>query len=119
MVIVLGLGSNLDELKARIQRAKEDLDVIGSPDGPLPEVINATNVLRTNEHLTKTGAKKSELIALLEEYSRRLEDLALSLLSIQSDMHDIIREEASLLGTSKTTRRTGGTTRTKKRPRRR
>lgn len=94
---MLGLGNNLNELKMRVQKAKEDLAQIGAYGESLPEMINMTNVLRANEFLTKTDAKKSELILAYSEYAEKLEQIVSSLLSIQTDLRDIIKTEASLI----------------------
>lgn len=97
---VIGLGRNLGELKARIEKIQSDLTSIEHPGDPLPEVINTTNVLRLNEYLTKTNEKKSELLLLYEEYTKHLESLVSTLLSIQEDLRDIVKAEARLLGSS-------------------
>ncbi len=94
---MIGLGNNLNELRLRIQKIREDLEKIEHPGEPLPEVINMTNVLRLNEYLTRTDTAKSELISCYEQYLQQLEQIVSSLLSIQSDLRDIIRTEASLL----------------------
>lgn len=94
---MIGLGNNLNELRMRIKKAKEELEKIDPPGEPLPEVINMTNTLRLNEYLATTDAKKSELLSYYEQYSQQMEQIVSSLLSIQSDLRDIIRTEASLL----------------------
>jgi hypothetical protein len=94
---MLGLGNNLNELKIRIQKGREDLANIGAPVPSLPEIINMTNILRANEYLTKTDYKKTELISNYEEYTNKLEQIIASLLSIQTDLRDIIKTEASLI----------------------
>jgi hypothetical protein len=92
-----GLGNNLNELKLRIKKAREDLEQMNSSELPLPEMIDSTNILRQNEHLIKIDQAKSNLISSYEEYTKRLEDLAMSLFSIQSDLKDIVTTEASIL----------------------
>lgn len=82
---------------------------------PLPEVINMTNMLRANEYLTKTDKIKSEILMLQDEYSRRLEQLVSSLLSIQSDLQDIVKTEASLLSSTRPVRKARKTKKTKRR----
>ena len=92
-----GLGNNLNELKIRIRKAKEELEQMGSTEQPLPEMINTTNVLRANEYLTKTDQGKTNLISAYEEYTKQLEELAVSLLSIQSDLKEIVKTKASMI----------------------
>ena len=101
---MLGLGNNLNELKLRIQKSQEELEHLGAPEPTLPEMINATNILRVNEYLTKTDKNKSDLISAYEEYTKQLEA---SLLSIQSDLRSIITTKASVAGrkTKKKTRK--------------
>ena len=94
---MLGLGNNLNALKIRIKKAKEELAKIDSPEQPLPEMINTTNILRENEHLTKSDHAKANLISAYEDYTKQLEELAVSLLSIQSDLKDIVETEASII----------------------
>ena len=60
-----------------------------------------TNILRSNEYLSKIDEKKTAIISAYEEYTSRLEQIVESLLSIQSDLRDIVRTEASLLNTQK------------------
>jgi biotin-(acetyl-CoA carboxylase) ligase len=99
--IVIGLGSNLSELKSKIDGVRSDLASIEHPGGPLPEVINTTNVLRLNEYLAKTDEKKSELLVLYEEYVKHLESLVSTLLSIQEDLKDIVKTQVNLLDSEK------------------
>jgi biotin-(acetyl-CoA carboxylase) ligase len=99
--IVIGLGSNLSELKSKIDGVRSDLASIEHPGDPLPEVINTTNVLRLNEYLAKTNEKKSELLVLYEEYAKHLESLVSTLLSIQEDLKDIVKTQVNLLDSEK------------------
>ncbi len=92
-----GFGNNLNDLKHQIKKAKEDLEQIGAPQPPLPEVINTTNLLRANEYLTKTDEKKAELLTAYEEYAKQLEQIVASLLSIQADLN-AVKARASIMG---------------------
>lgn len=92
-----GLGNNLNDLKMRIQQIQDELSQIGSPEPVMPEMINATNAIRLNEYLTKTDEKKTALNAAYGDYTRQLEQIVSTLLSIQVDLKDIIKAEASLL----------------------
>ena len=97
---MLGLGSNLDELKSRIQKAQEQIAQLGSPEPLLPEMITATNALRINEYLTKSDEHKTRLISAYDEYTRKLEEIIASLLDIQSDLKDIVKTETSIIAES-------------------
>ena len=104
---MIGLGNNLNELKIRIQKIHGDLAKLDHPGPALDELIGTTNALRLNDYLTKTDAKKTELIATYEEYSKQLEQIISSLFSIQADLKDILKEETSLIDsdTKKKTRK--------------
>jgi hypothetical protein len=113
---MLGLGNNLNELRLRIQNVREELAKIGMPEQPLPEVINMTNLLRTNEYLVKTGEKKTELISAYGEYTKQLEGLIDSLLEIQADLREIVRTEAAMIASrQKKTKLSAKKTKSKKR----
>lgn len=111
---MLGLGNNLNELKLRIQQIQDELSQLGSPEPVMPEMINATNALRLNEYLTKSDEKKTALNAAYGEYARQLEQIISSLLSIQVDLKEIIKTEASMIYAQKATKPTGKKTRIKK-----
>lgn len=98
IIIVIGLGNNLNELKLRIRQIQDELSKIGPPE-IMPEMINATNALRLNEYLRKSDEKKTALNAAYDEYAGQLEQIISSLLSIQVDLKEIIKTEASILGT--------------------
>lgn len=94
---MLGLGNNLHELKIRIQQIQDEISQLGSPEPVMPEMINTTNALRLNEYLVKSDEKKTTLNAAYGEYTRQLEQIISSLLSIQVDLKDIIKTEASII----------------------
>ncbi|MGI0004446.1 MAG: hypothetical protein ACREAX_04025 [Candidatus Nitrosotenuis sp.] len=87
----------MNEQKIRIQKAREELANMGSSEQPMPEMINTTNVLRANEHLIKIDQAKTNLISTYEQYTKQLEDMAASLLSIQSDLKDIVKAGAAII----------------------
>lgn len=96
-----GLGGSLAELKLRVQKAQEELEQLGSPAPPLPEMIDTTNIIRINEYLTKSNEGKSRLISAYEDYAKKLEEIVATLLSIQADLKDIVKAEASLISKSR------------------
>ena len=99
LLVVLGLGNNLSELKIRIQQIQDELSKLGQPDLALAEMINSTNILRLNEYLAKSDEKKTNLILAYGQYTQQLEQIISSLLSIQVDLRDIIKTEASIIET--------------------
>ena len=103
---MVGLGNNLNELKTRIQKIHQELSALGEPDLPLEQMIGTTNVLRQNEYLVKSDEKKTDLIAAYVEYTKQLEQIVNSLFSIQSDLKELIKTEASLIESEKPKRAT-------------
>lgn len=101
MINMVGLGNNLNELKIRIQQIRQDLDLLGEPNLPLDQMIISTNILRQNEYLVKADVKKTDLIAAYAEYAKQLEQIVTSLFSIQTDLKDLIKTEASLIESEK------------------
>lgn len=101
MMSMVGLGNNLNELKIRIQQIRQDIDSLGEPNLPLEQMIGTTNVLRQNEYLVISDAKKTELIAVYAEYTKHLEQIVNSLFSIQTDLKELIKAEASLIESEK------------------
>ena len=66
-------GKSLDALKLKINQIKRDLSHLEKSNQPMPELINSTNLLRTNEILSKTSEKKTELLNAYEAYFKDLE----------------------------------------------
>lgn len=96
-----GLGNNLNDLKMRIQQIQDEISQLGSPEPVMPEMINTTNALRLNEYLTKSDEKKTALNVAYGDYTRQLEQIVSTLLSIQADLKDIIKAEASIIDEQK------------------
>jgi len=90
-------GNNLNELKMRIRQIQDEISQLGSPEPVMPEMINSTNALRLNEYLAKSDEKKTALNAAYDDYARQLEQIVSTLLSIQVDLKDIIKTEASII----------------------
>ena len=111
---MLGLGNNLNELKMRILHIQDEISQLGSPEPVMPEIINTTNALRLNEYLTKSDEKKTALNAAYDDYTRHLEQIVSTLLSIQVDLKDIIKAEASIIDEQESQKKTGKKTRVQK-----
>ncbi len=92
----LGIGAVISQMKQKIQQIKQELDEIGEPE-VIPEMIESTNLIRANEHLSKANAKKSELLIAYDEYSKQLEDLLSSVFEIQNELKDILKEQSNLI----------------------
>ena len=108
-----GLGNNLNDLKMRIQQIQDEISQLGSPEPIMPEMINTTNALRLNEYLMKSDEKKTALNAVYDDYTRQLEQIVSTLLSIQVDLKNIIKTEASIIDEQES-QKTGKKTRVKK-----
>jgi hypothetical protein len=98
---MVGLGNNLNELKIRIQKIHQELDSLGGPNLPLEQMIGTTNLLRQNEYLVESDAKKTELISAYVEYAKQLEQIVASLFSIQTDLKELIKTEATMIESEK------------------
>ena len=77
------------------------LDQMGEPVTDMPEMIESSNLLRSNEYLSKTNEKKSELLVVYSQYSTALEELLASVFDIQKDLKDILKEQSSLIADSR------------------
>lgn len=91
-----GIGAAIKDMKRHIRQIQSELKDLGEPES-LPEMIQTTNIIRTNEHLTKTDQKKSELLAAYYEYTKFLEGIVSLSLEIQNDLKDILREQSELI----------------------
>lgn len=96
----LGAGNLVYDLRKKIQQLQSELNSIDSFDHS-PEIIDSTNLLRTNEYLVKKIQKQDELIQVCMEHSKSLEQLLLTLFEIQLDLKDILKAQSSLLSKRK------------------
>ena len=97
----IGVGSIIYDLRKKIQEIKFDLEQLGKSPSEIHEMINSTNLLRTNEFLSKTNEKKTQLLLAYEKYSESLEELLSSVFDIQKELKDILREQSLLISTQK------------------
>ena len=73
----------LNTLKSKINQIKRELSQLEQSNEPMPELINSTNLLRSNETLTKINEKKTELLNAYESY---FTDLDSTLKKIQTGL---------------------------------
>ena len=92
----IGIGNVMNQMKQQIKQIQSELKELGEPD-TLPEMIQNTNLIRTNEHLAKTNQKKSELLIAYDEYSKQLENLLSSVFEIQNELKEILKEQSNLI----------------------
>ena len=83
------IGNKLDSLQKKITQAKKELSELNILEQPLPEFINTTNMLRTNEYLQKENEKKSQLLIAYEEYAKELESLVSNIVQIKGNLNDL------------------------------
>jgi len=81
------IRNKLDILQKQIMQAKKELSEINMLEQPLPEFINTTNMLRTNEYLQKANEKKSQLLTAYEEYVNELESLVSNIAQIKGNLN--------------------------------
>ena len=90
MVIEMSaIGKKISELQKKIVLAKNELSEINILEQPLPEFINTTNLLRSNEYLQKSNEKKSQLLIAYEEYANELENLVSNIANIKGSIHNL------------------------------
>ena len=92
-----GSGEIIYELRRKIQQIQSDLNQLGEPVSDLPELIVSANLLRSNEYLSKTNEKKTELLSYYLQYSNALEELLSSVFDIQHDLKEILKEQSVLI----------------------
>ena len=93
----IGAGEIIYDLRKRIKQIQSDLEQLGEPTKNIPEMIESANLLRTNEYLSKSDGKKTELIDAYGEYSMALEELLTTVFDIQKDLKDILKEQSKLI----------------------
>ncbi len=93
----IGSGELIYDLRKKIQQIQADLNQLGEPVSEMPELITSANLLRSNEYLSKTNEKKTELLSTYEQYSVALEELLSSVFDIQNDLKEILTQQSSMI----------------------
>ena len=101
----IGIGDHVYSLRKKIQSIQSELDALGTPISDMPELILSANLLRSNEYLTKSNEKRSQLIDVYEQYSKSLEEMLLTVFDIQNDLKNILKEQSSLLSEKKSSKK--------------
>ena len=83
------MDKKLLDIQNQIENTKKELEEIKKLEKPLPEFINSTNVLRSNEYYTKEIEKQSELLTHYETYSKGLENLVLSAINLRTKISEL------------------------------
>jgi len=71
----MSANSRLTNLQEKIQQIQTSLSNENKSETPIPELIESTNLLRSNEFLTKVTQKQNELLSTYEEYVSELKKM--------------------------------------------
>ena len=96
----IGAGEIIYDLRKKIQQIESDLVQLGDPPQNMPEMIESSNLMRSNDYLSKANEKKTDLLKTYEQYSKSLEELLSTVFDIQKDLKDILKEQSSLIPNS-------------------
>jgi len=100
----VGAGHTIYELRKQIQKITSEMRSLGN-SSEIPELIQSTNLLRSNEHLSEVNSKGSELISTYKQYSKELEKMLATVFDIQKDLKEILKFQSSLISESKKPRK--------------
>ncbi len=96
----IGAGEEIYRLRKKIQELSSEIKSLGKIPSEKPELIETTNILRINQHLTEVHDKQTELISVYEEYGKALENMLKTVFDIQNDLKNLLREQTKLLSES-------------------
>ena len=82
----MSTSNKVNQLQNQILQIKKELSEINKGEKPLPEFIDTTNMLRSNEYLQKSNDTKSKLLTAYEEYANELENLISSVSKIKGNI---------------------------------
>ena len=82
----MSTSNKVSLLQNKIIQIKIELSEINKDEKPLPEFIDTTNMLRSNEYLQKSNDTKSKLLTAYEEYANELENLISSVSKIKGNI---------------------------------
>jgi len=82
----MSTSNKVSLLQNKIIQIKIELSEINKGEKPLPEFIDTTNMLRSNEYLQKSNDTKSNLLTAYEEYTNELENLVSSVSKIKGNI---------------------------------
>ncbi len=102
----VGAGEVIYELRKKIQQITAELKELENGSENIPELIQSTNLLRSNDHLIEVNHKKSELTSAYQQYSKELEKMLATVFDIQKDLKEILKTQTSLIPEKKPTRTT-------------
>jgi hypothetical protein len=91
------IPKNIYDLRKEIEFIENELSELGDPVSDIPEMIDSSNLLRTNEYLLKSDQKKTNLISTYAQYSASMETLLSSVFEIQTDLKNILYEQSLMI----------------------
>jgi len=94
-------GGLIYDLHKKIQQIQADLNQLDQPVSEIPELISSANLIRSNEYLSKTNEKKTELLLAYAAYSTALEKLLSAVFDIQNDLKEILKHQSSMISQTK------------------
>ncbi len=96
----IGAGEVIYDLRKKIREIRLDLEQLDNPAKNIPEMIESSNLIRSNEYLLKSNEKKTELLDTYDKYSGALEELLSIIFEIQQDLKEILKEQSTLIPNS-------------------
>ena len=97
----VGAGPLIYELRKKIQQIESELLELNKFSSNIPELIESTNLLRTNDHLLEINSKNTELLAAYKQYAEELEKMFDTVFAIQKDLKEILITQTSLISEQK------------------
>lgn len=102
----VGAGPLIFDLRKKIQQITLELSELNASHSTFPELIESTNLLRTNDHLLEVNSKNSELLSAYKQYSEELENMLNTVFAIQKDLKEILKTQSSLITDQNSKKRT-------------
>ncbi len=97
----------VEDLRLAIAELHGQLDALGPPPSPVAEVVDSTNLLRTNVYLSAKDEASSNLLSCYMRYVRALESMMSGILEVQSEVIGVLKAYSARLDEDKGGRRTG------------
>ena len=91
------ISTSIYDLREEIRQIQSEFNELGDPPVDIPEMIDFSNLLRSNEYLLKSDQKKTHLISKYSEYSASLEILLSSVFEIQTQLKEILQEQSLMI----------------------
>ena len=98
----MGTGSLIYDLRKKIQEMTLELSELNLTSSNIPELINSTNLLRTNDLLLEINSKNIDLLSVYKQYVKELETMLQTVFEIQTELKDILKTQSSLISEQKT-----------------